>query len=204
MIASLVAENLACVRGDRRVFVDLDFQVAAGEALVVEGANGAGKTSLLRLIAGFLPPASGNIVLNADGAQILEGEERGRHVGWFGHQDGIKPQLSVGEQLEFFAQLYGARTVIPSALEQVGLARQRQLPCRYLSAGQKKRLGLARLMLSGRSLWLLDEPGVGLDRASRGRLEAAIAAHREAGGICVVASHGDVAVPHPLVLDFGG
>jgi heme exporter protein A len=189
MIVSLTAEKLTCVRGERRVFADLDFQVTAGEALVVEGANGAGKTSLLRLIAGFLSPASGSIALNADGAAILEGEERGRHVGWLGHQDGIKPQLSVGEQLEFFAQLYGARTVIPSALEQVGLARQRQLPCRYLSAGQKKRLGLARLMLSGRGLWLLDEPFAALDTAGRALAAELMMAHCASGGIVVAATH---------------
>ena len=88
MIRSLTAENLACVRGERRVFADLDFQVTAGEALVVEGANGAGKTSLLRLIAGFLTPAAGSITLSTDAGAIADGEERGRHVGWLGHQDG--------------------------------------------------------------------------------------------------------------------
>lgn len=189
MIVSLTAERLACVRGDRRVFADLDFQVAAGEALVVEGANGAGKTSLLRLIAGFLSPASGGIVLNADGAAIRDGEERGRHVGWLGHQDGIKPQLSVGEQLEFFMRLHGGRAAIVPALEQVGLARQRQLPCRYLSAGQKKRLGLARLMLSGRSLWLLDEPFAALDSAGRALAAELMMAHCAWGGIVVAATH---------------
>src|SRR6202789_4720809 len=155
MIRSLTAEKLACTRGDRRVFADLDFMVIAGEVLVVEGVNGAGKTSLLRLIAGFLPPASGSVSIGTDQRSIDDGEERGRLAGWLGHQDGIKPQLNVGEQLEFFAHLYGAGLAIPAVLERVGLARQRELPCRYLSAGQKKRLGLARLMVSGRGLWLL-------------------------------------------------
>lgn len=189
MISSLTAEKLACVRGERRVFADLDFQVAAGEALVVEGANGAGKTSLLRLIAGFLAPASGSITLNIGSDAISDGEERGRHVGWLGHQDGIKPQLSAGEQLEFFARLYGAQGAIPQALERVGLVRQREFPCRYLSAGQKKRLGLARLMLSGRRLWLLDEPFAALDSAGRALAAELMTAHCAAGGILVAATH---------------
>ena len=189
MIVSLTAEKLTCVRGERRVFADLDFQVAAGEALVVEGANGVGKTSLLRLIAGFLVPASGSIILRANGAAIQEGEERGRHVGWLGHQDAIKPQMNVGEQLEFFAQLYGARGATAPALERVGLVRQRELPCRYLSAGQKKRLGLARLMLSNRSLWLLDEPFAALDTAGRMLAAELMTAHCASGGILVAATH---------------
>jgi heme exporter protein A len=189
MISSLTAERLACMRGERRVFANLDFQVAAGEALVVEGPNGAGKTSLLRLIAGFLPPASGKVMLEVDGETISDGEERGRHVGWLGHQDGIKPQLSVGEQLEFFAHLYGARDAVPQTLERVGLVRQRELPCRYLSAGQKKRLGLARLIVSGRDLWLLDEPFAALDTAGRALTAELMTAQCAAGGIVVAATH---------------
>jgi heme exporter protein A len=189
MISSLTAEKLACVRGDRPVFADLDFQVAAGEALVVEGANGAGKTSLLRLIAGFLSPAEGTITLTIDSGAIRDGEERGRYVGWLGHQDGIKPQLSVREQLEFFAHLYGARDAVSPTLERVGLVRQRELPCRYLSAGQKKRLGLARLIVSGRDLWLLDEPFAALDAAGRALTAKLMTAHCAAGGIVVAATH---------------
>jgi heme exporter protein A len=189
MISSLTAEKLACVRGDRRVFAGLDFAIAAGEALVVEGANGAGKTSLLRMIAGFLPPASGNVTLKIDHDLIGDGEERGRYIGWLGHQDGIKPQLRVGEQLEFFTRLYATRGAISPALERVGLARQRELPCRYLSAGQKKRLGLARLMLSNRGLWLLDEPFAALDSAGRTLAGELMTAHCVSGGIVVAATH---------------
>jgi heme exporter protein A len=189
MISSLTAEKLTCVRGDRRVFADLDFQVAAGEALVVEGANGAGKTSLLRLIAGFLPPASGTITLEIDRSRISDGEERGRQMGWLGHQDGIKPQLGVEEQLEFFARLYAAHGAVPPVLERVGLSRQRELPCRYLSAGQKKRLGLARLILSGRDVWLLDEPFAALDTAGRALAAQLMTAHCASGGILVAATH---------------
>src|SRR6201991_3115438 len=119
MIVSLTAEKLACARGERRVFSGLDFQVAAGEALVVEGANGAGKTSLLRLIAGFLTPASGDIVLSTDKGAIQEGKKRALYIGWLGHHDAIKPQLSVGEQLEFFARLHGVCDDVRPVLERV-------------------------------------------------------------------------------------
>ena len=189
MIRSLTAEKLACVRGDRRVFAGLDFDVKSGEVLVVEGANGVGKTSLLRLIAGFLPPAEGAVRIATNEQVIGEGEERGRHVGWLGHQDGIKPQLSVAEQLEFFAHLYGVRAELESVLTRVGLVRQRVLPCRYLSAGQKKRLGLARLVVSARPLWLLDEPFAALDTNGRALASELMQAHCASGGIVVAASH---------------
>jgi len=189
MIATLTAEKLACVRGGRQLFADLDFQVRAGEALMVEGANGVGKTSLLRLIAGFLSPAAGRVIIASGESAISDGEERGRLVGWLGHQDGIKPQLNVGEQLEFSAHLYGVRSVLDGALERTGLSRQRLLPCRYLSAGQKKRLGLARLMVSKRPLWLLDEPFAALDKSGRGLAADLMQAHCASGGIVIAASH---------------
>ena len=189
MNLSLTAEKLACVRGERRIFADLDFRVVAGEALVVEGANGVGKTSLLRLIAGFLSPAAGGVTLNIDGHAITDGEERGRHIGWLGHLDGIKPQLNTGEQLEFFARLYGVRDTVLPALTRVGLVRQREFPCRYLSAGQKKRLGLARLILSGRAVWLLDEPFAALDSAGRALAAELMTAHCASGGIVIAATH---------------
>src|SRR5690349_15739293 len=149
MISSLTAENLACVRGDKRLFDGLNFRVTAGQALAVEGANGAGKTSLLRLIAGFLTPAAGRIVVKTGSQESDEPEERGKSVGWLGHLDGLKPQLTVIEQLNFFAHLYG-KSAEPALLEQVGLARQADLPCRYLSAGQRRRLALARLLAGKR------------------------------------------------------
>ena len=189
MIVSLTAEKLACTRGERRVFSDLDFQVRAGEALVVEGPNGAGKTSLLRMIAGFLAPASGSITLGLDTGAVSDGEERSCHIGWLGHQDGIKPQMAAGEQLEFYARLYGATVAAAPVLDRIGLSRQREFPCRYLSAGQKKRLGLARLILSGRSLWLLDEPFAALDSAGRALAADLMRAHCAQGGIVIAATH---------------
>ncbi|HWU55187.1 MAG TPA: ATP-binding cassette domain-containing protein, partial [Rhizomicrobium sp.] len=123
MISSLTVEKLACVRGDKKLFDGLDFRVTAGQALAVEGANGAGKTSLLRMLAGFLAPAAGRIVVKTAQGESDDDEERGKIVGWLGHLDGLKPQLTVVEQLSFFTHLYG-KAVDGTLLEQVGLARQ--------------------------------------------------------------------------------
>jgi heme exporter protein A len=188
MISSLTAENLACARGDKRLFEGLRFCVSAGQALAVEGANGAGKTSLLRLVAGFLAPVAGRIVVKAEGRENDDAEERGKAIGWLGHQDGLKPQLSVREQLDFFSNLYG-HTADSTVLEQVGLARQADLPCRYLSAGQKRRLGLARLLASKRPLWLLDEPFAALDSSGQQLVGQLMARHCGAGGLIIAATH---------------
>jgi heme exporter protein A len=188
MISSLTAEKLVCVRGDKRLFEGLSFRVTAGQALAVEGANGAGKTSLLRLLAGFLAPAAGRIVVKTAQGESDDGEERGKLIGWLGHLDGLKPQLTVLEQLNFFAHLYG-KAVDGALLEQVGLARQAELPCRYLSAGQRRRLALARLLASQRPLWLLDEPFAALDRAGQALVAQLMARHCGQGGIIIAATH---------------
>jgi heme exporter protein A len=188
MISSLTTENLACVRGDKRLFEGLSFRVRAGQALAVEGANGAGKTSLLRLLAGFLSPVAGRVLVRTAASESDDAEERGRLVGWLGHLDGLKPQLTVMEQLSFFARLYG-RTPDPAALETVGLARQADLPCRYLSAGQRRRLALARLLICERPLWLLDEPFAALDAAGQGLVAGLMLRHCGSGGIIIAATH---------------
>lgn len=189
MISSLTAEKLACMRGDKRLFEGLNFRVTAGQALAVEGANGAGKTSLLRLIAGFLAPAAGRIVVKTPEGESDDGEERGKIIGWLGHLDGLKPQLTVLEQLNFFAHLYGRKTY-GALLEQVGLARLADLPCRYLSAGQRRRLALARLLASQRPLWLLDEPFAALDTAGQALVAQLMLRHCGEGGIIIAATHG--------------
>jgi heme exporter protein A len=188
MISSLTAENLVCVRGEKRVFEGLSFRVTSGQALAVEGANGAGKTSLLRMIAGFLAPAAGRLIVKSAVGESDDGEERGRSIGWLGHQDGLKPQLTVIEQLQFFAHLYG-KAADRALLDQVGLARQADLPCRYLSAGQRRRLALARLLASARPLWLLDEPFAALDTAGQALVGQLMARHCGAGGIIIAATH---------------
>ncbi|MEI7790020.1 MAG: heme ABC exporter ATP-binding protein CcmA [Alphaproteobacteria bacterium] len=188
MISSLTAERLACARGDRKLFENLSFRVRAGQALAVEGANGSGKTSLLRLIAGFLPPAAGRLIVQDASGDSDDAEERGKKIGWLGHHDGLKPQLTVQEQLTFWAALYRG-TVNTGALAQVGLARQADLPCRYLSAGQKRRLALARLLMSNRPLWLLDEPFAALDTAGQALMAQLMALHCGQGGIIIAATH---------------
>jgi heme exporter protein A len=188
MITALTAEKLACMRGGRRLFDGLSFTVRAGQALAVEGANGAGKTSLLRLLAGFLAPAAGRVVVKDESGEITDAELRGKRIGWLGHHDGLKPQLTAREQLEFYAALYAQRADA-GVLEQVGLARQAELPCRYLSAGQKRRMALARLVVSNRPLWLLDEPFAALDTAGQALVARLMTMHCGAGGIVIAATH---------------
>jgi heme exporter protein A len=163
--------------------------LASRGVLALEGPNGAGKTSLLRLIAGFLAPEAGTIRLRTKDGEVEDGEERGKLAGWLGHHDAAKPQLTAAETLSFFASLYGVRADIAEALAGVGLARLADLPCQYLSAGQKKRLALARLALSKRPLWLLDEPLAALDAAGKTLLRDLVSAHASAGGIAIAATH---------------
>jgi heme exporter protein A len=199
MISSLTAENLACARGDRVLFEGLSFQLAAGQALAVEGANGSGKTSLLRLIAGFLAPRAGRVLLKSAGGESDDSEERGRFVGWLGHQDGLKPQLTVIEQLIFFIRLYRGSADVAAALEEVGLTRQKDFPCRFLSAGQKRRLALARLLTAARPLWLLDEPFAALDGEGQNMMAEVMARHCQAGGMVIAATHEKLGLGHASI-----
>jgi heme exporter protein A len=203
VISSLAAEKLACARGDRRLFDGLSFRVTAGQALSVEGPNGAGKTSLLRLLAGFLAPSAGRIVITSGETESDDADERGKMIGWLGHHDGLKPQLTVLEQLDFFARLYGAKADA-ALLERVGLQRQAELPCRYLSAGQKRRLALARLVASNRPLWLLDEPFAALDTAGQRLVAHLMAAHCGQGGIIIAATHDPLGLGNESLLLAGG
>lgn len=183
--AALAVDDLTGMRGGRILFRGLSFAVAAGRALAVEGANGAGKTSLLRMVAGFLEPAEGTIRFG----QITDGEERGKQVAWLGHHDAVKPQMSVRETLSFHARLHGGTGDVGPALEKLDLSRLAGLPGRYLSAGQKKRVALARLVLARRKLWLMDEPLASLDGAGKRLAAALIEAHCADGGIALVATH---------------
>lgn len=196
----LAASCLACRRGGRLVFEGLDFSLSAGEALVLRGPNGSGKSSLLRLLAGLLRPEVGRITW---AGHAVDAEYRAR-LHYVAHSDALKPALDARENLEAATALAGGPARIEPALAGFDLLGLAGLPTRFLSAGQRRRVALARLLASPRPLWLLDEPGVGLDRASRMRLESAIEAHRAQGGIVVAATHGDVAVARPLVLDFPG
>ena len=185
------ATGLAAFRGERLVFRDLDFAVVAGGALLLTGPNGSGKSTLLRLLAGLLRPAAGVLSWNGVDA-LIDLAAHARRVAYVGHQDAIKPGLTAAENLHFAARLTGAH--IGTALAAVGLEGLADLPARMLSAGQKRRLALARLALSHATLWLLDEPTLGLDAAAVERFGAMLAEHRASGGLLVAATH----LPLPL------
>lgn len=184
------------------MFEGLSFTLDPGDALLLHGPNGSGKSSLLRMLAGFLPPAAGHLAWQgAPVAADLPAHRARLH--YVGHADGIKPALSVRENLDFAAALADGQAPALQALDAFGLAALADVPCRLLSAGQRRRAALSRLLGTPRPLWLLDEPGSGLDAGSRERLERELAGHRAGGGIVVVATHGDVAVSDPLVLELG-
>jgi heme exporter protein A len=170
--------------------------VSGGAVLTLEGPNGVGKSSCLRILAGFLPQAAGDVRVQMHaGYTIADPEERGRLCGWVGYADGVKAQLTVMENARYFAALYGARVDVATVLDRVGLTRLSDLPAQYLSSGQRRRLGLARLILSNRPLWLLDEPLSSLDAAGRKFTAELIGEHCDDGGIAIVATH------EPLGLD---
>ena len=203
----LIAEDLACRRGERLVFTGLSFRLLPGGALVLTGANGSGKTSLLRLLAGLLAPAAGR--LSWGGAAIARdvAEHRTR-LHYVGHQDGVKPGLTPRETLVFWAALRGRELrrdapALDAALAVFALEPVADWPCRWLSAGQRRRLALARLLLIPAPLWLLDEPVAALDNDNQRRLERAIAEHRAASGRVVLATHMAIDMDDPagLVLD---
>lgn len=185
--------NLACRRGERLVFSGLDFRLAPGRALVLTGPNGSGKSSLLRVMAGLLPPAGGELLW--DGAALREEAESHRaRLHFVGHLDAVKPVLSVRENLRVWAALKGgdgaeSASALDAALETLALEALAEVPARLLSAGQKRRLALSRLFASPAALWLLDEPTVGLDARACERLVAAMARHLEGGGRIVVSTH---------------
>lgn len=196
-MAKFAGQDLACVRAERLVFDDLGFAVKPGGALRLTGANGSGKSSLLRLMAGLLKPARGR--LSWDGVAIARDFEGHRsRIAFVGHAEALKPALSLAESLAFWAHLYGASDVeaaVARGLTGFGLAKLADFPVRLLSAGQRRRLALARLLAAPADLWLLDEPSTGLDEASVAMLEAAIAAHRAAGGMVALATHGGLKLP---------
>ena len=201
--AELVAEGLACRRGERLVFAGLDCRLPAGGALVLRGSNGSGKSSLLRLFATLLFPDAGRLLW--DGAPVFRDAARYRGlIHYVGHLDATKPALTPREMLAFWASLRGsAAPAIESALAAFALGAVADRPCRWLSAGQRRRLALARLVAAPAPIWLLDEPNAALDGDGDARLATLIAEHRAAGGRVAVATHqpdvlGDATV---IVLD---
>ena len=196
--AAFAGRALACRRGARLVFDGLDFAVAPGDVLLLRGPNGSGKSSLLRLMAGLLQPVAG--AFSWAGAPILaEPERHRRRLAFLGHLDAVKPGLTVAENLRFWC---GAGAV-EKGLEAFGIAGLARLPARLLSAGQRRRLALARIAGADAPLWLLDEPGNTLDAEAQTLFAAALARHRSAGGLAVIALHGEAAPPGAVALDLG-
>lgn len=188
----LSAESLVLQRGQRTLIEHLSFTVAAGEVLLLTGPNGAGKTTLLRSIAGFLAPAAGRITLSGGDDEHTVGEQ----AHFVGHANGVKSSLTVAENLEFWASYLDPRTNltmrqdrVETALDAFRLASLADIPAGYLSAGQKRRLGLARLVLAHRPLWLLDEPTSSLDDASANSLARTVNKHIASGGLAIAATH---------------
>jgi heme exporter protein A len=194
----LIGEQLACQRGERTVFAGLDFDLGEGGLLLLTGPNGTGKTSLLRMIAGLIEPAAGRLRLEGCPPDLTIGQQC--HL--VAHQDAMKPALTASENLAFWGDFFGGGDV-PAALAAFELAALSGLQAGLLSAGQKHRLALSRLALTRRPLWLLDEPTVGLDRASQARLSALMAAHLDDGGLMIVATHVEIGLEPSHSIDLG-
>ncbi len=178
----LVAENLACDRGDTRIFEGLSFSIGAGEGMLVTGPNGAGKSTLLRVLAGLLPLTAGSVELDVGTIAA--------HSHYLGPLNGMKAALTVTENLAFWRIYYGSGTItVEQALEQVGLAHVLDAPFSYLSTGQKRRVAIARLLLNDRPLWLLDEPTSGLDKEAEKLFADLVAEKIRNEGIVVAATH---------------
>ncbi|MBY4632901.1 heme ABC exporter ATP-binding protein CcmA [Rhizobium croatiense] len=188
----LTAENLAARRGDDLIFVNISFYLAAGEALVLTGRNGSGKSTLLRVVAGLLRPEKGTVIFHGDGSR------GGRHPGevchYLGHRNAMKNELTVAENLDFWSAFLGetdapAGLPLEAAAEAVGLSGITHLPFGYLSAGQQRRFAFAKLLVSHRPVWILDEPTAALDASADRLFAGLIEAHLAKGGIVLAATH---------------
>jgi heme exporter protein A len=195
----LVASDLGCVRGGRQVFRELSFAVGAGEALLVTGPNAVGKSSLLRLVAGLVRPQQGQLELAGGDPELTLGEQ----AHYLGHLDALKPSLSVVENLTFWVDFLGGQAKGAAALAAVGLGALAHLPATYLSAGQRRRLSLARLIAVERPIWLLDEPTSALDASGQTMLAELMRAHLAHGGLILAATHGPIGLDGIMELRLG-
>jgi heme exporter protein A len=194
----LIAKDLACDRGGRRVFSNLSFSVGAGKLLEITGANGTGKSTLLRLVAGLSEPVSGSVALEGGDPEF----DFPQQVHFIAHQDAIKPALTTIENLRFWEEFFGGGDR-QRALGCFDLEALADHPAALLSEGQKRRLALSRLALLERPIWLLDEPTVGLDLRSRGRLMELISAHLAARGLVLVSTHVPLGLEPDVVVKLG-
>ena len=196
----LEANDLVVVRGERLVLDGVSLAVAGGGALLLRGPNGSGKSTLLRVLAGLLRPAAGRLAW--DGVDVFgDVPMHARRLAFLGHLDAVKPGLTCRENLHFQRRLSGGD--VGRALERVALGGLASLPVRLLSSGQKRRLAIARLLVAGVPLWLLDEPTTGLDDASVGLLAGLIGAHRAAGGAVIASTHLELPIADAAVLGLG-
>jgi heme exporter protein A len=188
----LSGRGIRCVRGGREVFSNLDFEASSGEVLAVTGPNGSGKTSLLRLVAGLLSIAGGSIDLEGGETELNLPEQ----AHYLGHRDALKPALSVLENLAFWRDFLGGEALDPAqSLAAVGLDHASRLPAAYLSAGQRRRLSIARLLAVRRPLWLLDEPTNALDAPGQSLFTGLMTDHLARGGLVVAATHAPLGLP---------
>ncbi len=198
----LSIDNLIVKRGERTVLSAVTVAVNTGQSLLLTGPNGAGKTTLIRTIAGFLAPASGTVSLEGGDPEL----DLAQQCHFVGHSNGVKPSLTVGENLKFWAAYLGGENAkangarVTSTIEALGLEDLGGIEAAYLSAGQKRRVGLARLLVADRPLWLLDEPTVSLDAASATQLAKLINVHTSKGGLAVIATHLPMALERTLDL----
>lgn len=185
----LEGHRLAALRGDRLIFSHVDFAVGAGQVLTLTGRNGAGKSTLMRMIAGFVRPFAGEVHWRGEPA-LRQREEFAADFVYAGHKDGLKTALTAEENLEMVARLTGVRAVSPSvALDRFGIADLADLPVGYMSAGQRRRVALGRLVMADAPLWLLDEPLTAIDAATIEVLGQVMQAHLSDGGLIVAATH---------------
>ena len=200
--AALEAESLTCERGGRRLFTNVSFALSPGEVLVLRGPNGSGKSSLLRVLSGLLPPTQRRVLWQGKDTADEPAPWRGS-LAFLGHGHGIKSALTVEENLRFWARFEGADVAPREALAAVGMDSLAHLPAAMLSAGQQRRLGLARLAARPGGCWLMDEPTVTLDAAAIDRLFEMVRGHRATGGIVVMATHDDIALEEASILTLG-
>ena len=195
-------DNLTCFRGERVVFGGLSFAVEAGQALVLRGPNGSGKSSLLRMMAGLLQPFTGAVQWH-DGPIGDEPDQHHSRLHYVGHADAVKPVLTVSENIGFWAALRTTSPNVSAALSAFGISGLADVPGRFLSAGQKRRVNLARILAAPATLWLLDEPATALDANAITALQSAIAQHRADGGMVIASTHQDLNLANASYLELG-
>ena len=201
-MVKLVVENLCLERAGQRIINDVSFELAPGEAMIVTGENGAGKSTLLRGIAGLLPIASGSVGL--DGENLADSRVS-EYCHYLGHKNGMKPTLTVRENLDFWQKYCGEVDLsVEDALDEVDLSHTIDLPFSYLSAGQKRRVAIARLLVSDRPIWILDEPTSGLDAASVEVFSALAQAFCDSEGMLIAATHLPLGMEKAKKLEIGG